>query len=207
MNKKLIPNSIGIPLYQEKDCYHLDITDLRVFTGLSVIARILGDHILDLIQNQPGDIAFLYKINQSINPELIDMKISYIQIYSKRGVLDNISKYRDEFQDHLRSVFGTFQRPIWGSIIHPEYYNNTHDQSKALIFPFHLHSDNEDIDYTFLLERVEYPNEKDHYFFRITIEDSREFSNESNFSPFVVVDDLSSRVYIEGSSKLADSVS
>jgi hypothetical protein len=101
MNKKLIPNSIGIPLYQEKDCYHLDSTDLRVFTGLSVIARILGDQILDLIENQPGDIAFLYKINQSINPELIDMKISYIQIYSKRGVLDNISKYRDEFQDHL----------------------------------------------------------------------------------------------------------
>lgn len=207
MIKKLIPNSIGIPLHQEEDCYLLDITSLRVFTGLSVIARILGEQILDLVQNQPGDIAFLYKINQGINPELIDMKINYIQIYSKRGVLDNISKYRDEFQDHLRSVFGTFQRPIWGSVIHPEYYNNTHEESKALIFPFHLHSDNDDIDYTFILERVEYQNQIDQYFFRITIEYYKDFSHESKTFPFVIVDDLSSRVYIEGSSKLADSVS
>ncbi len=207
MNNKLISNSLGIPLLEEKDCFLLDLTDLRVFTGLSIIARILGDQILELVQNQPGDIALLYKINPNINPELIHMKINYIQVYSKRGVLDDIFKYRDEFQDHLRSVFGTFQRPIWGSIIHPEYYNSTHEQSKALIFPFHLHSENEDIDYIFILERVEYPNQKEHYFFRITIENHKESLYGSKQIPYVIVDDLGSRVYIEGSSKLADSVS
>jgi hypothetical protein len=207
MKPNSLPNSIGIPLIQEEDCYLLDITDLRVFTGLSILARNLGDQILDLIQNQPGDIAFLYKINPNINPELIDMKIHYIQVYSKRGVLEHIFTYKDEFQDHIRSVFGTFQRPIWGSVIHPEYYNSTHEKSKALIFPFHLHSDHEDIDYSFILERVEYPNQKEQYFFRITIEDHNESTLRAKQAQYVIVDDLGTRVYIEGSSKLADSIS
>jgi hypothetical protein len=59
MIKKFIPNSIGIPLNQEVDCYLLDITSLRVFTGLSVIARILGEQFLDLMRSQLCKFSFL----------------------------------------------------------------------------------------------------------------------------------------------------
>ena len=144
-----IDTTLGISLHKEESYYAIDITELRVFSGLSVVARILGDQVIEMLENQPGDVAFLYKISPNINPELIDMNVRYIQIYSKRGVLDNILEFKDEFQEHLRSVFGTFQRPIWGCMIHPEYYKNNHESSRALLFPFHHHSENEDIDYIF----------------------------------------------------------
>jgi len=60
MIKKLIPNSIGIPLHQEEDCYLLDITFLRVFTGLSVIARTLGEQFLALVRSQLCKFPFLW---------------------------------------------------------------------------------------------------------------------------------------------------
>ena len=206
MNNKT-DTTLGIPLEKEDNCYEIDITHLRVFSGLSVVARILGDRVIEMLENQPGDIAFLYKINPNINPELIDMKVQYIQFYAKRGVLDNVLSFKDEFQDHLRSVFGTFQRPIWGSIIHPEYYKNNHDLSRSLLFPFHHHSENEDIDYIFLLERVELNKKNEDYFFRLTVEDHKDFHEDRKNLNYVLVNDLNTRVYIEGSSKLADSIS
>ncbi|MCX7999461.1 MAG: hypothetical protein N3A69_11010, partial [Leptospiraceae bacterium] len=83
-----------------------------------------------------------------VNPELIFMHISHIQIYARSGVLDNILLFRDDFHDHLRSVFGTFQRPVWGVQIHPEFYNLEFDNttSKPLIFPFHKVTENEEVD-------------------------------------------------------------
>ncbi len=201
-----IQTSFGININREDNEYSIDITDLRVFTGLSVVARILGDQVLEIVENQPGDVSFLYRINPGINPELIEMNVKFIQIYSKRGVLSNFLLFKDEFQDHLRSVFGTFQRPLWGSIIHPEYYTKIHTSSRALIFPFHLHSESKDIDYNIILERVKNDGEED-FFFRLTIEDHKESTFHLKDFPHVIVDDLSSRAYIEGSSKLADSIS
>lgn len=202
-----IETTLGIPLQKEDTYFTIDISELRVFTGLSVVARILGDQVIEILENHPGDVAFLYKINPNINPELIDMNVKYIQFYSKRGVLDNVLTFKDEFQEHLRSVFGTFQRPIWGSIIHPEYYKNNHETSRALLFPFHHHSENEDIDYVFLLERVEQKKGSEDYFFRLTVENYKDFKYEDGNHSFIEVDDLKNRVYIEGSSKLADSIS
>ena len=152
MNNNSIQTSFGISLVREDNVYTIDISDLRVFTGLSVVARILGDQVLEIVENLPGDVSFLYKINPNINPELIEMNVKFIQIYSKRGVLNNFLLFKDEFQDHLRSVFGTFQRPLWGSVIHPEYYTKIYSNSKALVFPFHLHSESKDIDYNIILE-------------------------------------------------------
>ena len=207
MNNNSIQTSFGISLVREDNVYTIDISDLRVFTGLSVVARILGDQVLEIVENLPGDVSFLYKINPNINPELIEMNVKFIQIYSKRGVLNNFLLFKDEFQDHLRSVFGTFQRPLWGSVIHPEYYTKIYSNSKALVFPFHLHSESKDIDYNIILERVQNEGEKEDYFFRLTIEDHRESTFHLKDFPHVIVDDLSSRAYIEGSSKLADSIS
>ncbi len=204
-----ISTSLGIPLIYEDKLWKIDLTHLRVFKGLSVLSRILGDMILDHVQNSVGDLAILYKVNPNINPELILMHISHIQVYARSGVLDEILFFRDEFHDHLRSVFGTFQRPIWAMQIHPEFYGSdslTHP-SKSLIFPFHKFSEKEEIDYQFILERVNNKREKGKFIFRLTIESIEEATLHLKNLPHVLVDDLHERFYFEGTSKLSEYIS
>jgi hypothetical protein len=203
-----LQTSLGFQLILKDNVWEIDLTHLRIFTGLSVLARIIGDQVIDHVDNSTGDVSFIYKINMNINPELLEMQVNYIQIYAKSGVLDNIILYKDEFHDHLRSVFGTFQRPIWGSKIHPEFYGE--DSRKVsplpLVFPFHRVSETEEVDYQFILERGENQKNPGKFFFRLTIESPDDSSVKNNSKPHLVVDDLKTRVYIAGSTKMAESL-
>lgn len=204
-----LSTSLGIPLSLENGYWKIELTHLRVFKGLSVLSRILGDMILDHVQNSVGDVAILYKLNPNVNPELVNMNISHIQVYARSGVLDNVLFFRDEFHDHLRSVFGTFQRPTWGVQLHPEFYASDQgtNPSKALLFPFHKVTEKEEIDYQFILERVNNKREKGKFILRLTIESVEEATLHLKNLPHIVVNDLHERFYFEGTSKLSEYVS
>ncbi len=206
---KTIETTLGAPLIREEENqYGIDLTEIRIFWGLSILSRTLGDEIVERVLNEPGDIAISHKINPNINAELVEMHIGYIQIYVRAGVLKDILTIRDEFQDHLRAVFGTFQRQIWARIIHPEFYgeNPLHTTSKALVFPFHHASPNEKIDYQFILERVPNQKEPGEFLFRLTIENYDRANMDLESIPHVIVDDLDSRTYIAGSTKISESI-
>ncbi|HNI89576.1 MAG TPA: hypothetical protein PKX55_15570, partial [Leptospiraceae bacterium] len=134
---RTIDTSLGFPLIEDDKCWKIHLEELRLFTGLSVLARILGDQILDHMETQFSDISFSYKINPNINPELLQMQIVAIQVYAKSGELDDIIFHIDEFHSHLRTIFGTFQRPKWAKRIHPEFYGEDPREvvSSPLLFP------------------------------------------------------------------------
>jgi hypothetical protein len=207
--REIEETSLGYPLKRVENEWEIDLTNLRIFTGLSVLARVLGDAIIDHVHNSVGDVSFLYKINYNMNPELLGMHIKYIQIYARSGVLEDVYLFKDEFHDHLRSVFGTFQRPVWASLVHPEFYggDSRDTPSKALIFPFHHVSENDAIDYQFILERVENKKEPGEFIIRLTVEDFREATLQLKNVPHVIVNDLKTRVFIAGSTKMAESLS
>ncbi|MCC5815041.1 MAG: hypothetical protein JJT78_09815 [Leptospira sp.] len=203
-----ISTTLGANLIKEEDSlFSIDLTNIRIFWGLSILSRTLGDEIVERVQNDPGDISFLHKINPNINAELVEMHISYIQIHARAGVLKDVLLIRDEFQDHLRSVFGTFQRQIWAKIIHPEFYGESPKltPSRALVFPFHHASPNEKVDYQFILERVNNQKETGEFLFRLTIENFDRANIDLASIPHAVVDDLGSRNYIAGSTKISES--
>ncbi len=200
--------SLGPTLVRKDENWELDLSYLRIFTGLSVLSKILGDEVLNQVENTPGDVSIIYKINPNINPELIEMHFSFIQIYARAGVLKDILSFKEEFQDHLRTVFGTFQRPSWGRKIHPEFFGEDPRISKslALIFPFHHVSENEDIDYRFILERVENPQNIGDFFFRLTVENHARANLDISTIPNIMVDDIGKRVFLAGSTKIAETV-
>ena len=205
----MIETSLGPSLVEEtEDVYSIDLTNLRIFFGLSILSRSLGDEILDKIQNFPGDVFIIHKLNPNLNAELVELHISHIQIYARAGVLKDILLYTSEFQDHLRSVFGTFQRPVWANCIHPEFYGSDpkKEVSKALVFPFHHASQNQNIDYQFILERVPNQVETGTFLLRLTIENPERAKIDLETIPHVIVDDLGERVYIAGSTKISESV-
>lgn len=204
-----IPTSLGVPLVKESDdLFSIDLSSIRIFWGLSILSRTLGDEIVERVQTTPGDISFVHKVNSNINSELQEMHIGYIQIYARAGVLADILLIREEFQDHLRSVFGTFQRQTWAKIIHPEFYGESPKEypSRALVFPFHHSSHNEKVDYQFILERVINQVEPGEFLFRLTIESYDRAKIDLASIPHTIVDDLDSRIYIAGSTKISESI-
>ncbi|MBP7280646.1 MAG: hypothetical protein KBA66_03660 [Leptospiraceae bacterium] len=204
---KTIETSLGFPLLQTEKDWEIHLEELRLFTGLSVLAKILADQILDYMETQIGDVSFLYKINPNINPELLEMQIVAIQVYARSGVLDDVLFNKDEFHYQFRTIFGTFQRPKWAKRLHPEFYGEDPRavESCALIFPFLLSTGNKK-DFRFILERVANTRYTGKFFLRLTIE------NEDRITPILsngsmIVDDLDLRVYIAGTTKLSESIS
>ena len=199
-----VVTSLGYPLIKNDTAWEIDLTGLRIFTGLSVLATIIAENIIEQVENNPGDISFLYKINPNINPELIRMKVFYFQVYARSGILNNVTHFKDEFHSQIRTIFGTFQRPEWWKYICPE--TSRENGTRALIFPFHYACANEDLHYQYLLECCENANNSGEYFFRLSIETYPEsYLNITSIS-HVLVDDLKTRVFISGSTKLAESI-
>lgn len=203
---KTIETSLGFPLTKEDKFWKIHLEELRLFTGLSVLARILGDQILDHMETQFSDISFSYKINPNINPELLQMQIVAIQVYAKSGDLDDIILHVDEFHSHLRTIFGTFQRPKWAKRIHPEFYGEDprEVESAPLIFPLELPSSKKNL--LFILERVANSRYIGKFFMRLTIETISDVLTIP-IGKGTIVDDLDARVYIAGTTKLSESIS
>lgn len=204
-----VETSLGSVLTEKEDgIWELDLQSLRIFTGLSILSRTLGEEVFEQVQNGVGDVTIFYKINPNINRELLDMHIGYIQIYARAGVLKDVLLFKEEFQDHLRTVFGTFQRQVWAKKIHPEFYGEDPKTSGifALVFPFHHASPNENIDYQFILERVPNQRETGEFFFRLTVENFDRANIDLTAVPHEIVDDIGSRIFIAGSTKIAEAI-
>ncbi|XDD46309.1 hypothetical protein AB3N60_16620 [Leptospira sp. WS39.C2] len=207
--EKKVKTSLGPTLHQIEDgLWEIDLSNLRIFFGLSILSRTIGEEIGNLLQSLPGDLAFTYKINPNINHELVDMHIQHVQVFARAGILKDWVLFREEFEDNLRFVFGSFQQQSIAKKIHPEFYGEdpNRNSSVALLFPF----DTEFVHpsgYYILMERVQNQNRIGDFFIRITI-DSREDGclNLANIH-HEVISDVHSRTYIAGASKISESLS
>ncbi|TGM02214.1 hypothetical protein [Leptospira jelokensis] len=207
--EKQIKTSLGPTLHEvEAGLWEIDLTNLRIFFGLSILSRTIGEEIGNLLQSLPGDLAFSYKINPNINHELVDMHIQHVQVFARAGILKDWVLFREEFEENLRFVFGSFQQQSIAKKIHPEFYGEdpNRNSSVALLFPF----DTEFVHpsgYYILMERVQNQNRIGDFFLRITI-DSREDGclNLANIQ-HEVISDVHSRTYIAGASKISESLS
>jgi hypothetical protein len=200
-----IKSSLGPELIRRADHWEIDLSRLRVFFGLSVLAHILCDDILNRIDSSVGDVSFLYRINPGINPELYAMNIFHIQVNARAGILLPEYVRREEFRGHLRTVLGTLQMPSWMGKLHPESEGKARP-SRALVFPFHAAGGRQDVSYQFIMERHKNPSFPGEFFLRLTIENERKAGINLENIPHVIVDDISSRTYIEGSTRISESL-
>lgn len=192
--------SLGVALRRRgENEWALDLSHLKLFTGLSVVARLLGDDILEQARAGEGDIVSRRRVIAEITPELASL-VTSLSIYARGDVLRDLPSYHEEFQMQLRTVFGTLQRPRWGNLLFPELFGSKH-APKALLFPFHLHYAAREIDYFFLVER-----DLNGGFLRITVE--REEDSRLNLAGIAhrTVDDLDRRTYLQGLTRITESV-
>lgn len=209
MNTNEIQTSLGPVLRKvDGDIWEIDLSNLRIFFGLSILSRTIGEEIGNLLHTLPGDLTYVHKINPTINHELVDMHIHYIQVFARAGVLKDWVLHREQFEEDLRFVFGSFQQQSLAKKIHPEFYGEDPNllPSIALLFPFERDTFNSD-GYFILLERVQSQSQIGDFFLRVTIDHKSFGCLNLEKIKHEIVSNQKSRTYIAGSSKISESLS
>ena len=93
----LIPTSLELPLVREGDTLRIDLSDLPIFFGLSILSRDIGDKIINRYHLDRIDIEVEKRVKLAETPELAALQIEYIKITGDYEVFDRILADKDAF--------------------------------------------------------------------------------------------------------------
>jgi hypothetical protein len=192
-----VPTSLGPSCVQRGAGWILDLTELPLFHGLSVLARALGEMVIEQARHDRIDIAVERAIRPRENPELLDrLKVERVKLEGDHAFVAGLVRDADAFQDRLRALFGTLQRPRYRGALFGD------QRSTALLFRFAFPGD-PSTDAVFLLERLVPAQRSEVCFLRITIEDPARPRLDLARLPHAEVEDLDDRSFIAGSTRIA----
>ncbi len=190
-----IETSLGTSCVRRGSDWMLDLTDLPLFHGLSVLARALGEIVIEQATDDRIDIAVDRALRPRENPELLEhLGVERVKLEGDHAFVASLVTDPDAFQDRLRALFGTLQRPRYRGVLFDD------DPLTALVFPFAFPGGT---DATFLLERLVPAQRSDVCYLRITVENPARPRLDLGRLPHVVVEDLDERTFIAGSTRIA----
>jgi hypothetical protein len=196
-----IPTTLGPPLRRrDGGGWSIDLTDLPLFHGLSVLSRALGERVVEDCLAERLVIDFERRLKATENPELLGLGCAGVAVHAEREVVAHVPEHVDEFQHHLRAVLGTLQQARWRHRLLPD---DASTPPRALVFTFPARTGSQ---YRFVLDRVPTPQAGHRFFLRITVENPRGRRLDLGTIPHVVVDDLDEREYIAGSTRIAQTL-
>ncbi len=194
------PTTLGPSLRRRGDGWTIDLTDLPLFHGLSVLSRALGEQLVERCQAECFDIDVERRLKASENPELAALGCAGVTVHAERDVVAHVPGDVEAFQHHLRAVFGTLQQTRWRRHLLPD---DSGVAPRALVFTFLAGTG---FEYRFVLDRVPAPKAGHRFYLRIAIESPRGRRLDLAGIPHVVVDDLDEREYIAGSTRIAQTL-
>ncbi len=196
----LIPTSLELPLVREGDTLRIDLADLPIFFGLSILSRDIGEKILNRYHLDRIDIEVEKRVKRTETPELAALRIEYIKIAGDYEVFDRILTDRDAFLEEITTVFGSLQMRRWRKHIYPDDPGSV---SKALVFVHTRRLATEGTPYRVILERLQSSKKTDKYFLRAVFERlDRRHLDLSSF-PHVVVQNPEGRSFIAGATRIS----
>jgi len=192
--------TLGPPLRRRGERWTIDLSELPLFHGLSVLSRALGEQLVERCQAECLDIDLERRIKTGENPELAALGCSGVSVHAERDVVAHVPDDVETFQRHLRAVFGTLQQARWRRHLFPD---DAAEAPRALVFDV---PDRAGFRYRFVLDRVAAPRQPDRFYLRIAIENPAGRRLDLAGIPHVVVDDLDEREYIAGSTRIAQTL-
>lgn len=196
-----IPTSLEIPLIQEGKSLRIDLSDLPIFFGLSILSKditykVINRHDLDRV-----DVEIEKMVKHSETPELAALQIENIKVTGDYDVLEKIIYDHDATHEDIRTVFGTLQMQRWRNLIYPP---EAEEQSRALIFPrMRTHESGEQYPFRIILERLRSSKKSNKYFLRVTIESLEGRRLDLNSFPHEIVENPEDRTFIGGSTRIS----
>jgi hypothetical protein len=188
--------SLGVPLTRQEDRHYvIDVTGVKVFAGLSTFVQLLTNDVIEQCGLGMADIMVKRRVDAVLTPELAEIGLDWIMLYARTDAGDSLPWYHKKLGHYMHLVFSALQTSRWGGLLFPQFFGMTKKEENnaplALLFPFHLLSDDEENGYFVLLEYSEKGR-----FLRITIEDAGVSRLQLKHIPHRVVDNLEQQRYL-----------
>jgi hypothetical protein len=199
-----IETSLGPALERHGSLWVLDLCELPLFHGLSVLSRALAERVADQARADRIDINVERAIQPRENPELLThLGVGLVKICAEHETIGSIAHHPELFEEHLRALFGTLQRQRYREALFPTGEN---PDSTALVFHFEFPPPeplSEPVSCRFVLEFLRSARDGDRGYLRVTVEDPRGRRLSLDSIPHLEVEDLGSRNFIAGSTRIA----
>lgn len=198
--------SLGVPLVKQDDGHFLiDVTDVKVFAGLSTFVRLLTNDVIEQCSFGTADIMVRRKIDAHLTPELAALGLDWVMVYARTDAAENLLWYHKRLGHHMNIVFSAIQTKQWGGLLFGEFFGEVENEKThtppALLFPFHLHSEDMENEHFFLLEYS-----KTGHFLRVTIEDAAASRLQLKHIRHRVVDNLDQQSYLPDIQRIAGQI-
>lgn len=202
--------SLGALLIRQDDGrYFINLTDVKVFSGISEFVQLMAGNIIQQSGASPADVMVQQVVDSQLTPELDEMGIAHVLLYVRSRPARQILRFQDAFRRQLRLVFDAIQSARWGGLLFPSSFGiQGAEQSgavprdpPALLFPFHIKPRTTDEEYYLLVE-----HDLEGKFLRITIESAEESRLFLKRIPHRVVKDLDDRFSLQDAGKFAEQI-
>lgn len=191
-----LPTSLGPPLVLRDGVWVLDLGQLPIVHGLSVLSRALAEMVVAHGRGDRFDIVVERRLRGRENPELVDVHgIESVRLAAEPEVLDAILGSPEQFERRLRALLGSLQRARFRAALLPP----RRADAKALVAEFGDAAGPQ----VFLLEHIA-RRDGDRGAFRITVESARAPRVDLARLPHLRIDDIEDRQFIAGSTRIAE---
>lgn len=193
-----LPTSLGPQLRRAGDVWALDLGDVPILHGLSVLARALAEIAGGQLRSERPDLVVERKLRPQENPELRErFRIDHVRLVAERDAAEAAGVGTDEFERRLRALLGSLQRRKYRTALLAE----DGAPSRALTAAFGAGAER----VRFLLERVGWSRAEGspHAALRIVVERAEGRRLDLSSVPHVPIADVEDRRFIAGSTRIA----
>jgi hypothetical protein len=205
-SRERIETSLGYAAERQDALWVLDLAELPILHGLSVLSRALAETLIQQARTGPFEVHLERKIRPRENPELAQrFGIASVLVTAGHACLARISDHPEACERHLRALLGNLQRRRYREALLPADGR----ASRALVADFSFDASPargggaKGLSSRFVLEYVPPDAVRRAGALRITIEDAGGRCLDLRSIPHVVLEDIESRTFIAGSTRIA----
>ena len=199
MTKAVPPfeTTLGPICEYRQGAWHLDLAELPLIHGLSVLSRGLADILSEDMRSHRGEITVERRLRLRENPELLELfGVGYVRLHLDEEVSREFIDNPRAIENHLRTILGTLQRQRYRSLLLADA-----PERKALVFEFDLNRCDDRC--RAILERCDAGGGGSQGFLRITFERVGYRNLDLRTLAHVRVHDLERRHFLAGSTRIA----
>lgn len=191
-----LPTSLGPPLRLQGGVWGLDLTELPILHGLSVLSRALAEMVVAEARTGRLDVTVERRLRSREHPELVEQfRLQVVRLAVEPTVLDAIAAAPEALERRLRALLGSLQRQSFREALLPR----NGQRAIALVAEFEPGAARQ----RFVLEHLVARHSGDRGALWITIEGLSGRRLDLTAMPHTVISDIADRMFIAGSTRIA----
>jgi hypothetical protein len=171
--------AMGTEVSDPSEVFTVDVSKIRVLTGLNILAESLIKAIIDQSVFGRSDILIEQRVDADLQPELHDAGVTNLVFTTRLTVLEDLPQFYEVIGYQIRYMLNAIQNETLYQKLLPQ----GGESPRGILFPFHREDDSDLTGFFYLVEYV--PSGR---FLRITLESVQDSRLRMTRIPHVVVD-------------------